>query len=330
MAYIKLLRLPILVIIALTQLILHYFVTAHIVGMDYEMPTLELALIILSTVLIAAGGFVINDYYDMRIDEINHPLTRLVGNVIGRQDTMTLYIVLCVAGIISSAALGVITHSLDFCFILVTVIGLLWFYSSSYKRTLIVGNLIVSFATAMIPFILALFEGRAIMRWWMEKLTVNGILVTDENLSEATPTINYNYEIIGYFALFVFAWVFVHEIVRSLYEENGEREMECHTIPIVFGQTNAKYTIYMLAMVINTFCIVSIINNLEELQLITVSFYVCSVLAFSVGLCVLVKNAEHQKDYKVCMMVAKLIICSGIAYGFIYAYLHPNNWVAPM
>ena len=182
----------------------------------------------------------------------------------------------------------------------------------------------------MIPFIMALFEGRAIMRWWMEKLSSNGILVTDENLSEATPTINYNYEIIGYFALFVFAWVFIHEIIRNLYEENGEREMECHTIPVVFGQQNAKYTIYMLAMVINTVCIVSIINNLEELQLITVSYYVCSILAFSIGLCVLVKNAQHQKDYKSCLMLAKLILVSGIAYGFIYAYLHPNNWVAPM
>lgn len=330
MAYIKLLRLPILAIIALSQIILHYCVTAHIVGMDYAMPTLELALLVISTVLIAAGGFVINDYYDMRIDEINHPLTRIVGNNIGRQDAMTLYIGLCVAGIITSATLGIITHSIDFTFILVTVIGLLWFYSSSYKRTLIVGNLIVSFSAAMIPFIMALFEGRAIMQWWMEKLATNGILVTDENLSEATPTINNNYEIVGYFALFVFAWVFVHEIIRSLYEENGEREMECHTIPIVFGKENAKYTIYMLSLVINTICIVSIINNLEELQLITVSYYVCSILAFSVGMCVLLKNAEHQKDYKSCLMVAKLIICSGIAYGFIYAYLHPNNWVAPM
>lgn len=330
MAYLKLLRLHILLIIAFAQLVLHYFVTAHIVGMDYAMPTLELSLIVVSTVLIAAGGFVINDYYDMRIDEINHPLTRLVGNEISKSAAMNLYIALCVAAVASSAVLGFITQSIDFCFILVTVVGLLWFYSSSYKRTLIVGNLIISLSTAMIPFIMALFEGRAIMRWWMEKLSSNGILVTDENLSEATPTINYNYEIIGYFALFVFAWVFIHEIIRNLYEENGEREMECHTIPIVFGQQNAKYTIYMLAMVINTVCIVSIVNNLEELQLITVSYYVCSILAFSIGLCVLVKNAQHQKDYKSCLMLAKLILVSGIAYGFIYAYLHPNNWIAPM
>ena len=190
MAYLKLLRLHILLIIAFAQLVLHYFVTAHIVGMDYAMPTLELSLIVVSTVLIAAGGFVINDYYDMRIDEINHPLTRLVGNDISKSAA--------IAAVASSAVLGFITQSIDFCFILVTVVGLLWFYSSSYKRTLIVGNLIISLSTAMIPFIMALFEGRAIMRWWMEKLSSNGILVTDENLSEATPTINYNYEIIGF------------------------------------------------------------------------------------------------------------------------------------
>ncbi|MBR6106201.1 MAG: UbiA family prenyltransferase [Paludibacteraceae bacterium] len=330
MAYIKLLRLHILLIIALAQLILHYFVTTHIVGMDYAMPTLELSLIIGSTVLIAAGGFVINDYYDMRIDEINHPLTRLVGNEISKNAAMNLYIVLCVAAVLCSAVLGFITQSVDFCFILVTVVGLLWFYSSSYKRILIVGNLIISLSAALIPFIMALFEGRAIMRWWMEKLSSNGILITDDNLSEATPTINYNYEIIAYFSLFVFAVVFIHEIVRNLYEERGEREMECHTIPIVFGQQNAKYTIYLLSMIINTVCIVSVINHLEELQLITVSYYICSILAFSIGLCVLVKNAEFAKDYKICLLLTKLILISGIAYSFIYAYLNPNDWVSPV
>lgn len=329
MVYFKLLRVPLLAIIAIAQLVLHYTVTTHIVGMDYTMPTLNLALIVATTVIIAAGGFVINDYYDMRIDEINHPLTRIVGNDVSKHSAMNIYIFLFALGVILSIALGFVFHNTFTSFIMVSMIGLLWFYSSSYKRTLIVGNLITSLSFAMVPFILALFEGRWIMQWWMEKLISNGILITDENLSKATPTISYNYEIIGYFSILIFAMVFVHEIIRNLDEEHGEREMECHTIPIVYGKDAAKYAVYTILAVVNISCIAAIAKHIDDIQLIVISYYVCTVLAFSGGLILFVKNAEYPKDYKTCLFIAKLIICSIVAYGFLYAYLHPIDWIDP-
>lgn len=327
MAYIKLLRLPLLLLIAASQLIVHYLFTTNIVRLDYDLPLLQLVLIIATTASIAAGGFVINDYYDMRIDEINHPLKRIVGNEIEKHQVMNLYIGLFIISIVLSLALGFVSGNFSNSFILATVIGLLWFYSSSYKRTLVIGNLIISLAVALIPFFLAIYESKYIMPWYAEKLTMNGIVVTFEKLNEATPTITANYIIVGYVSLFVFATTFVHEIVRSLYEEKGEREMECHSFPIVYGQNTAKLICYAMLALINIVCFVSIINNFEVLRLNTVSYYLCTVMALSGALVMFLKSAENPKDYNICLTIAKLLIFSGVAYGIIYALNNPNDYI---
>lgn len=329
MAYLRLLRIPWLVIIALSQIILHFLVTSHIIGMDYAMNPLLLALIVATTTVVAAGGFVINDYYDMRIDEINHPLTRIVGNKISKREAMNTYTVLVVIGFILSIALGIVTRNTFNSFIFVSMIGLLWFYSSSYKRQLIIGNIITALSFAMVPFILALYEGKAIMEWWTEKLVINGIFVNDENLSDVVPYINENYQTIGYFSIMVFIFVFVYEIIRNLYEENGEREMECHTIPIVYGKKAATNTIYAILAIVNVACISYIFSNFSEMEFVYISYYICTTLAFSLGLTMLLNSAEHTKDYKTCLSVVILLICSVVAFSIVFAYTHPNDWIDP-
>lgn len=328
MAYLKLLRIPLLLLIAIAQLLVHYGITTHIVGMDYDMPVYELTLFIISTMVIVAGGFVINDYYDMRIDEINHPLTRIVGNEVSKKATMNLYIALFVIGIILVGVLGFTTSNINLCFIQITIIGLLWFYSSSYKRT-IGGNFIIALSLALIPFTLAIYEGSSIMNWWMLKLATNGIVVTFDKLQEAEPVINQNYMMTGYISIFVFLFGFIHEVERNLYEENGERELECHTIPIVYGEQTAKNVIYGVLAVTNIVLVIILASNYGELKLQSVSYYVCTVLAFSVALYMFTKNAQFPKDYTTCLLICKLLLMAVVGFGIIYGILHPNNWVAP-
>lgn len=323
MSYLKLVRLPLLALIALSQIFFHFFIARSIVAIpEYDMPTLQLVLIVCSTLFIAAGGFVINDYFDMRIDEINRPFTRIVGNEISRHEAMTFYIVLSAIGLICSLALGWMVSSMFMSFFFLTVFGLLWFYSSSYKRILVLGNLMVALAVALIPFVVALFEQRSILVWWGQQLALNGCAVDAENLSRADTTIFEVYSVIGTFSVLIFFWVVVLEIIRNLEEQNGEREMECHTLPIVYGDKIARCVAISIIVLINLFCIYSIAQNIELLKSVTISFYVCTSLAFSAALSYFVWVADHRRDYSKCRTLIYLILASIIAYSYVFSTLY--------
>ncbi len=320
MAYIKLLKIHYLLAIILCQLLVHYCVSVPIIKLEYDLPIMHLVMIIISSIFTAASGFVICDYYDMRIDEINHPLSRIVGNEIPKSNVMFLYIVLFVSAIISSLFLGIVTKAWDLSFIFLTVLGLLWFYASSYKRTLIVGNIIAALSISTIPFIVALYDGRYILtQWWAEKLSSNGVFVTEQDLMSAVPSVEHIYQVVGYISLYVFMWIFIHEIIRNLYEEEGERELECHTIPIVYGDVIAKKVISLLVILLNLVLIYTLVKNIAALHQNSVSFYICTTFIFSVFLIMMLFKAEYKKDYRICCNLSLLIAILGVVYSLIYA-----------
>ena len=75
-----------------------------------------------------------------------------------------------------------------------------------------------------------------------------------DELKQANPTISTIYSTIGYFSIYVFGWMLIHEVIRNLDEINGERELECHTMPIVWGEKTAKYIGCGLIVLINIVC----------------------------------------------------------------------------
>lgn len=313
---------------ALAQLIVHFCYVGTAVGVtEYNLPLSQLIIMVVTTVVVAAGGFVVNDYFDMRIDEINRPLTKIVGNKIGRHETMTYYVILLVVGLVLSIVLGFLTQSFFLCFVFFSVVGLLWFYSSSYKRILGLGNIMVAFAVALVPFIVAMFEQRYVPVWWAEQISMRGYEVTSETLKMANPTISLIYTIVGTISLIIFGWIFVLEIVRNLEEENGEREMECHTFPIVWGQQTARYIAITVVVLINVFCCAALLVHLEALKPISLSYFVCTSVAFSAALIYFIKVADHRRDYKICRLLLYLILASVICYGFVFASVNPFNEV---
>ena len=97
-----------LVFIALTQylfkyLILDYQIQEHFVSFsDNALATQRILflLLVLSTLFIAAAGYVINDISDVKTDQINKPDKVLVGKVISEKQAQTLYYTLNVFGIL--------------------------------------------------------------------------------------------------------------------------------------------------------------------------------------------------------------------------------------
>ena len=159
--YLQLLRVGNLAFLAILLYVMEKWVAVpllHLEKFPEQMPWWVLTLLILSVVCIAAGGYVINDYFDVKIDRINRPDDMVVTRVISREAAMNWFYVLTAIGIVAGLAVAWWARSWNLLFIYIVIPGLLWFYSASYKRMLLVGNLIVAFISALVPLLVAIIN----------------------------------------------------------------------------------------------------------------------------------------------------------------------------
>lgn len=205
-AFFKLIRVRNLIFLAFIQLIMRQVILMPILqtyGFEISQNNISIVLLIVATIFIAAGGYVLNDYFDVKIDRINRPDSVVVTNEISKRMAMTLHQVLTAVGILSGLALAYMSSSLTLAFIFIVIPGLLWFYSASYKRQFIIGNLAVAFMAAMSVLIVAITE-------------MAFLKMEYGNLIYETPIPEQIYGWLGGFALFSFLTTWIREIIKDM------------------------------------------------------------------------------------------------------------------
>ncbi len=228
--YLKILRLPNLAIIILSQLMLRYFVIGTFLDLSAMKPVLSIfnfGLLVLSTLLIAAGGYVINDYFDIEIDKQNKPEKRIVGNLIPVKSIMSFYWALTIPGVIIGffVAYQVDYFLLGFIFPLVAI--MLWYYSSKYQKTILWGNLSIALLSALVILIVWLFEFFA--------LRSDPIIYIDA-LKQIKPI---SFVVVA-FAIFAFLVTLVREILKDIEDVEGDQNGDYKTLAIVKGKTKSR------------------------------------------------------------------------------------------
>ncbi|HEX2394161.1 MAG TPA: geranylgeranylglycerol-phosphate geranylgeranyltransferase, partial [Bacteroidales bacterium] len=157
----RLIRWPNLLIVAATQILTRQCILAPLLrgaNMDIQVPPFIFFLLVISTVFIAAGGYAINDYFDRKIDMINKPDSMVVGTHIYPRHAMAWHLIFTITGVILGAFVAIRLGLAYLSLIFFMVSGLLWFYSTTYKSELLLGNIIVALLTALVPFIVLVFE----------------------------------------------------------------------------------------------------------------------------------------------------------------------------
>lgn len=207
----KLIRFPNLAIIAITQFMVAWFLIEENTFLLVA-TNLNLILLIISTLFIAAAGYLINDYYDIKIDYVNKPDRVVVGKFIKRRHVLIIHSIFNFVGI----ALGF--------FISWWVGGLhlfaasaLWLYSNLLKRLPLWGNITVSLLTGLSVFSIYLLYFQSL-------------------------------EIILMYAVFAFFISLIREIVKDLEDIKGDEKFGCKTLPIVVGSNKTKQVVYGLTM----------------------------------------------------------------------------------
>jgi 4-hydroxybenzoate polyprenyltransferase len=104
-AFIKMIRLPNLFFIVLTQILFHISILDKLLLPIGSRPVIDgwnFLLLSTASVLIAAAGYIINDYFDVNIDQINKPKGNVVDSVVSRRGAMALHFVMSGVGILLS------------------------------------------------------------------------------------------------------------------------------------------------------------------------------------------------------------------------------------
>ena len=281
-----------------------------IYGFDSQnlpLQTWQFALLCTAVICIAAAGYAINDYFDVKIDTINHPVTRIVGVSIERSQAMLCHQVLTVIGVIAGIALAVSLRNLMLGALFVFVPGLLWFYSASYKRQFLVGNIIVALTVATSVMVVALANVGALRHIYNDKL-----------LSQ-TPIVPNLYGWIGAFALFAFLLTWIREVLKDAEDQEGDREMECRTMPVKYGEKITK--IAVIALILITAATLAWLIFRHANNSLTWRYAGFGIMMPLAVLAVMVAIAKNRADYKNAQQLAKYIMLIGTLYSFVFYYI---------
>lgn len=235
----RLVRIRTIAFAAMTMYAMRYFVVLpmlEINGFSLQMTHWAFLLLVIAICCLISGAYVINDYFDTKSDRISGVKNVLVGASVSRRTAITLHSVLNVIAVGIAFYLGFAVGVWKIGILFLLVSGLLWFYSSTYKKYFIVGNVLVGFLAALIPVCAIVYEVPLLNMAYADIL-----IQTDTNF------IYMFYWIFG-FAWFIFLNILMYEINKDIYSIDGDRENGIHTIPVNAGIKVAKRTITGLAL----------------------------------------------------------------------------------
>ncbi|AWV98796.1 geranylgeranylglycerol-phosphate geranylgeranyltransferase [Arcticibacterium luteifluviistationis] len=207
--FLELIRWKNLLIIVLTQYAARIFLVGKGQAVMEAVLDEKQFLITLCTVLVAAAGYIINDYFDIKIDQVNKPEEVVIGRFIRRRHAMFAHQFLNI-----SAAVISFTISFKVFVINVLAMTLLWVYASVFKKKPFIGNFMVAGLTGA-------------------SLVVMAVYYTDNDL------------LINIYALFAFGITLIREIIKDIEDIRGDKKFGSTTLPIIWGIRRTKYLLFI-------------------------------------------------------------------------------------
>jgi 4-hydroxybenzoate polyprenyltransferase len=205
-------RWPNLLIIAVLQVVVYYTL------LNYEqsvLTALDAYLLMFLTLLISAAGYIINDYYDSEIDQVNKPDKWIVGNTLSAGAVLKVYKGIIILGALLATMIAIRLNLLLYLPVyLLAVVGL-QVYSSRLKCRPFIGNLWVSMFCASVILIMAA-----------------------PDLIKGTPGILKPQ--FWFYMGFAFVINFYREVVKDVEDLEGDRQYGCQTFVVRFGMKAGK------------------------------------------------------------------------------------------
>ncbi len=317
-AYLKAIRSPNLFIIALLMYAMRWLVLKPLLALHelkLQLSELDFSLLVLSVVLVAAAGNVINDYFDLKIDRYNKPDKILIGRYVKRRVAMVSHMVLNALAMVIAIYVAYKSGVIELALIHVIWIASLWFYSTDFKRKFFWGNVIIAFCTGLVPFSIALFE--------IPPLVANNQDFLAE-YPQAYPffkqmVMSVFYWCLG-FGIFAFLMTMAREMTKDIIDKDGDEAYGCRTLPVVLG-------IKKTSLIINGIYVGILVGIFTIQQIFLDDKYSLAFFAFvftpiTLWTMYLVQKGTHKSQFAFPSLLNKLASVVGILYtGIVYLML---------
>ena len=234
----RIIRIWNLLFILCSMLCVAYFIRQNNLFQKVDCSIFDYSILILSTLLIAAAGNMINDYFDIKADRINKPERIIVSKYLKKRWVILFHWILNSIAVLFSIYLSLKYNSFLFIFIHLASINLLWFYSVYLKRKVIIGNFIVAILASCIPLIAV----------WYFRIANESTNTFSSYNSESWST-NLDYSFIYFISFCGFLQIFALEITKDIDDMIGDKVMNVITIPMKYGVQKAAWIAMILLQI---------------------------------------------------------------------------------
>ncbi len=305
--FFRLVRWPNLLFILLAESLFHFFIYKPLYPSAALKADYPFYFIVATSICIAAAGYIINDYFDVNIDQVNKPQSVVVGAHISRRWVIFWHLILSMGGVYISLIAFPFQQYLHIHFSNLATILILWFYSTNFKRDFLIGNVVIAVLTAWTIGVV-----------YFSKFT----LVQLVHPTHMQPTDLKFFKLMLLYSSFAFILTLVREALKDMEDMNGDEKFGCKTMPIAWGLQTTKVYVAVWLMVL---ILVLTIIQLFAIPLgwwIPIIYCVITIIAPLVYVLFHLKQAYTKNDFNKLSNLIKLAMLMGIlSMGFFYFVL---------
>ncbi len=305
--FFRLVRWPNLLFILLAESLFHFFIYKPLYPSAALTADYPFYFIVATSICIAAAGYIINDYFDVNIDQVNKPQSVVVGAHISRRWVIFWHLILSMVGIYISLIAFPFQQYLHIHFSNLVTILILWFYSTNFKRDFLIGNVVIAVLTAWTIGVV-----------YFSKFT----LVQLVHPTHMQPTDLKFFKLMLLYSSFAFILTLVREALKDMEDMNGDEKFGCKTMPIAWGlQTTKVYVAVWLMVLILVLTIIQL-YIIPFGWWIPITYCVVTIIAPLVNVLFHLKQAFSSADFNRLSNWIKLAMLMGIlSMGFFYFLL---------
>ena len=299
--FLRLIRFPNLLMIAVTMLLVKYFLFAPF-DIAVTLNPFEFLLLVISMISLAAAGNIINDIHDVETDAINKPGKQLIGKEISETAAYNWFIGLNILGVGLGFYLSNLIGRPAFTALFIIPSALLYLYANQIKKTILVGNLVVSIMVGMIVVMVGIFDLLP--------------AITPENKS----TQRVIFSILVDYGIFAFLINFLREMVKDQEDIRGDYNTGMQTLPVVLGKERTNKIIFFIALLPIAGVLYYIYEYLYENRL-AVAYVLFLILGPLLYFLVKILNASSKKHFRRLSLLLKLVLAFGLLSIGLYKFI---------
>ncbi len=314
--FLKLIRWKSIIAIAATMFAMKYAIIIPVYnyyGISPGLSSTGFFFLLMTSMLIMAGGNIINDYFDRKTDLINRPNKVLVGFKVTRRQAIFMHTTFTFLGVVCGFITAIIAGKIIIGLYFLFISFLIWAYSSNLKKHALAANFTIAFLTALIPLSVAITEYFALesslSEWSLENARAIKLVFQT---------------IIG-FSVFSFLFNLIRELIKDCYDFRGDFKTGIKSVPILIGRKRTNYLISFLSLISLILLVfvwegylakLSFFENNMISQIYIYIFIVLPIFYLSIRSLF----GTKLKKYKHINNFTKIIIISGLIFSIIFSF----------